>query len=794
VRIDTEEALKELAEKRAALVAAVPEYKSGLAWCRAHSDLCDKAVRLLFDEASRNYEGAPPVAVVATGGYGRRELAPFSDIDITVVPKDETSPILDPFIRELFQLLHGAFSTFFRLEVGYAYRLLGDMPAIDARTRTGLLDARLVVGSVDLHRTLMESLWDTFAAGDFLLDKVRERDEMRRKYNDTALVVEPNLKEGEGGLRSFQCANWIRLAIGERAVPGTPEYDSILQYRNLLHHISCKRNDSLTRAKQADLADLLGVDPYILSSNVAYCLLALSKEYELGLERLQESRFSLAHGVISIRGEARVLPEADAGDAAVGVAIATNLGLGVSDLPIATKDEVDGPAAMYAVSTGEDTLRNLDRCGLLEKLLPELTRCRTLMPRDSVHQYTVFEHTLRTIRNLDSIEAGTFLGTVMEGLNDPSLLYLGALLHDVGKFERGRPHSESGADMAREVCQRWGLGQRDTEHVVWLVREHLTMAHFIRVRDIEQPSTINEFAETVKDSERLGSLTLLTWADVNAVSHSVWSPAQDAFLRELYRRTAEVLEGEPVPELDTTQYRQKLKRQLSQEQIPDEEIAAFVQSLPAHYLTTAPPELVKLHLSYVRKATVGETTIDFSHRSELSATELTVCTADSPGLLSRLLGVLYALEISVSDIRAATTKTETPVALDVFTISLGSKPVPAATCRQISSAMKAIVSGERSVESLLLDKGKDPELRQRVFSYEFFEGEPGVLEFQAARGRGVAYRLSRLIASMGWRTVTARLSQWAGQSAAAFYILGSHDQPLTQEEVRRALDDSGKTN
>src|SRR5690349_3835555 len=121
---DVQSQLTALANDRLALLQTVPHAKSGLAWCRAHSDICDRVVRLIYDDTSKKHENAPPVAVIATGGYGRREMAPYSDIDVTVVPRDEASPDLDPFVRDLFQQLHAVFGTDFKLSVGYAYRLL----------------------------------------------------------------------------------------------------------------------------------------------------------------------------------------------------------------------------------------------------------------------------------------------------------------------------------------------------------------------------------------------------------------------------------------------------------------------------------------------------------------------------------------------------------------------------------------------------------------------------------------------------------------------------------------------
>ena len=727
MREDLTSTIERIAAERLRLIEELPCYSGGLDWCQAHSDLCDRALRAIFQAALVDEPDAPPLALIATGGYGRREMAPYSDIDVTLVPLDESSPAIDRLIHRLYQDIHSAFGTTFRLEVGWAFRLVADAPGLDARTRTGLLDARLVAGSPDALRALDDAFWESFPVGDFVVAKVEERAAMAAKHNATPLVVEPHLKEGAGGLRSFQAANWIGMAIGERPCKPIPEYDAVLRARNLLHFVSKRSNDQLSRQREAEIADLLCLEVHEWMEPLTRALIALDARYAQILERLQEARYQLSNGVQAVRGEARVLPGADPGEASVGIAIATRLGLRVPEISVPASDTVSGSSALQAISTGDATIRNLDRCGLLERLLPELTACRTLLPDDSIHVYTVFEHTVRVVQFLDKADSLEFLADVKASLSNDSLLYLAVLLHDAGKIDSSKPHSEVGARLAQQVCERWGLNARDTEQVVWLIREHLTMARFIRIRDIHNSATIAEFAAIVRDVERLNALTLLTWADVNAVAPGLWTGAQDAFLRELYARTHDVLQGEMGEPADTGTYRQRLIRQLSKSEVAEEEIAAFVGSLPAHYLTNATPEVAKLHLGYYRRAIEGRPTVEFNPMPELCATEVTVCAPDAAGLLSRMLGVLYALDLTIEGIRASTTRTQKPVALDVFSVSMNGKPVPPATCRQIASAMNAVLKGEQTVESLLIEKGKDPFMQQRVFSHTYIEGNPGVL-------------------------------------------------------------------
>ena len=764
----------------------------GLTWCIRHTEIADAVVQTLYEGVLAENPEVPPLALIATGGYGRNELSPYSDIDITVVPSDEASPALDQAIRVLFQDLHWAFCTVLKIDVGYAYRLIADAPSLDVKTRTGLMDMRFLQGSHELFRDLENALLESFEIGEFVLAKISEREEFFHKYHDTPLVVEPNLKDGAGGLRCFHCANWLREAIGERAQRPTSEYDRILKVRNLLHLNTGKHQDLLTRQRQHQIAEQLGVDVPTMMSEVVRSGLALHTHYRSTREKINESRFTLAKGVVAIHGEARLVGLADAGEAAVGIALATKLGLRVADLPVSPGKSVRGPAAVYALSSGEATLRNLDRCGLLAHLLPELDVCRTLVPMDPVHEYTVFEHTMQVVRNLDSLEQNTFLGDIKDSLTDPEPLYLAALLHDVAKAFPEEDHSILGAQMAGEVCRRWGISDKVREDVEWLILEHLTMARFIRVRDILNPNTVAEFVQIVGDINRLCLLTLLTWADVSAVAVGTWTPAQDTFLKELFSRSESLMQGDGTIAPDPAVYRQRLLRQLKSQQTDEEAVQTFVAGLPSYYLISTPLEVIRLHMGFTQKASEGTPTVELFHRPDISATEITVCALDRPGLLSKLLGVCYAFDLSLSGIRACTTTTAPPVALDVFTVSFSGRPVPTATMKHVTSAFLDVIEGRKPIDELLIQKGKDPSRTQHVFTHTFVEGSPGILEIRSPRGRGMPFRLSRLISAQGWNVTSARVGQWAGTATAAFYLLGSGGEPLTKDEVSSVLDQISK--
>ncbi|MCH8978631.1 MAG: hypothetical protein IH945_05235, partial [Armatimonadetes bacterium] len=284
----------ESVKRREALLAELRRQPCGLEWCDRHTAIADDVIRGLYARLLTEMDEVPAVAIVATGGYGRRELAPWSDIDLTLVPLDESHPGLDPAIKWLFRNIHDAFVEQLGLKVGYALRFAADAPGLDAKTHSGLLDSRVVVGSHEAYERLMLSFWDSLPVSEFIIAKIDERRSETGRTNDTPLAVQPDLKTGSGGLRSFQAANWIRAAIGERmARPGRP-YDTVTKFRNLLHLAAGRAFDQLTYAKRQELADMTGADPFALGSEVASALECLESEYSRSIDRLQEARFSLA--------------------------------------------------------------------------------------------------------------------------------------------------------------------------------------------------------------------------------------------------------------------------------------------------------------------------------------------------------------------------------------------------------------------------------------------------------------------------------------------------------------------
>lgn len=774
-------------EARSRLMGQLVNKPAGLSWCQKHSDLADAVVKLCAEAAMEAQTSVPKLALFATGSYGRRELAPYSDLDLCLVPGQEESEELEATVRSLFRRLQDGLRSKLGLHVSYSYRSLGEMGGLDAKSRTALMDARMVWGSDDLSDALHRSLWQDFPTAEFLIEKIREREAAMARTHDTPLVMAPDLKEGAGGLRSFHTAGWIRAALGEQAPRLASSYDFVLMIRSLLHAVCGKAHETLNWDRRQQLASGLQLDPHELSSELCEAMSALEGEYRRAVERIQSARFFLSRNVVALAGEARISGAATASEAALSLSLADKLGLTVTDITTAVQPEITGSEALHALAAGEPTLRALDRCGVLDTLLPELTACRHLSPRDPGHIYSVFEHTLRAVRMLNSTPPGSFLSELKSRVTDPGLLTLAILMHDVGKADLTRPHSESGAEMCKAVALRWRLYGAQATLLEWLVREHLTMSKFIRLRDVMNAETAHEFAEVVGTLDRLDYLTLLTWADAKAVAPEAWGPVQDTFLEELYKRTVAVLASEVATAPDSRAIRSRMKRQLSRADFPEAEVDAFVDSLPAHYVFSTDSDSVRRHLRLAKLAAGGEAQVEIFDYPELNVSDLTVCADDRQGILSEILACLYALDITLVTIRASTTKESRPMIVDLFTISFGGRCIPRAQGQALLSAIRSVLSGRQTADELLRAHGKDPDRVQQIFRWSYQEGRPGILEVQAQRGRGMAYRMSKLIAKQGWNILAARLGQWAGTGAASFYLEMPGGGEVQSSDVRSAL-------
>jgi len=815
--------------------------------------LVDAVLRRLFAlavERAGPADAEPSLAIIATGGYGRRELAPFSDVDVTFVPALEDDPYLNVLIKDMFQMVMDVFLYGADLKVGYAYRLLGDLGRLDHQTQTTLLDARLLCGD----RALFKEFRSQFRAGlltaDFLFQKWAERRAVLARHGgDQVYGVEPNIKEGAGGLRDIQNAEWmgeVRCHAGlsrlwpalvdagivspEEAARIKDARDFLLCARAALHIVSGEARESLTAEKQESVAALLGYEDASDAPAVEvfmrdyYTQTAAARRIARKvITRCLDSELPLGLGLVSTR---RVLSVADVAAAtrdpalplhvaelaqAYGLAVSEELeeeiGRYLQSRPAPADPPLAGRVLARLLTAGRNVADALDRLegqGALAWLIPEFGPLMALIPYDAAHDYTVGAHSLRVVRNLEDLKAE---GRSPEGrrlmgeVAKPETLYLAGLIHDIGKQWSSGPHAETGAEAAAHICERLGWDDERRDKVVFLTRHHLLMAETSRLRDLALSETTAEFVKQVPDMDALNMLYLLTQADTAAVGAGVWTDVQGRFLSELYARAEAMLaapvssdDGGPPPPYvpDLKRQRERIRKGLAQHDLPTDIVLEHTRNLPAQYLLNTPLEEMYLHIAMIgRLRETFAPSVDFKHAFGADHTEVTICAYDDPkpGLLAKITGVLYAHDVNLHTAQVFTREASVRIAIDTLWVDYRGKPLSAGKRAELQDSLRRVLLGEVGIGELLQSHRK-PLKEQTIYTATLDENASerfSLLEVSAPDETGVVYRLARAVSALGWNIHAARLSVWGSRARDAFYVTDPDGGKVPAADAARLL-------
>ncbi len=598
------------AESRAKFFAGA---LNGTELVAANAAMTDQLIAALFEfTAGTVYPRANPtagerMALVAVGGYGRAELAPYSDIDILFLLPYKKNAFTEQVIEYILYLLWDL-----GFKVGQAIRSVDECMRLgkrDITIRTAMLETRLVAGETELFETLRARFRKEIADGTgpaFVEAKLAERDERHKRTGDSRYVLEPNVKEGKGGLRDLHTLFWIAkyiygveeipamVALGVISEREARRFDKAKNYlctvRAYLHYLTGREEDRLTFDMQERVADLMGYTDHAGARAVErfmkhYFLYAkevgdLTRIFCAALEdqhkrrpRLRFPTFGLGQrtvdGFIIEKGRARAehddLFRDDPGALLRLFAVAhreqvdihpATLRLITRSLSLINDELRRDPVAnqqfldlLIHDRNPETMLRHMNEAGVLGRFVPDFGRVVAQMQHDMYHVYTVDEHTVRALGILHCIEAGELADVmpvaseVIQKLDSRRALYVAVLIHDVAKG-RGGDHSVIGADIALRLGPRLGLSEEETETVSWLVRHHLVMSNTAFRRDIDDPQTLTDFVEVVQSPERLRLLLCMTVCDIRAVGPNVWNGWKAALLRELYYAAEDVMSGQ----------------------------------------------------------------------------------------------------------------------------------------------------------------------------------------------------------------------------------------------------------
>jgi [protein-PII] uridylyltransferase len=826
---------------------------SGLEISRACSAGVETVVQHLHDSLAAwmgaRLRRAP--AVIALGGFGRRDLAPKSDVDLLFLWDKKPGPAGTSFAGYLVRMLWDA-----GLELGSSVRTAAELRKAlerDTDLKTAVLDGRWICGDESMKETLQSIKTDMREreSGELLAAKLDEARRRWKKFGWSYHLIEPNVKESPGGLRDHQMIRWVgmvlpwdgtleglyRLAIIDRQEINDIRraYDFLLRTRAELHFLMGSNWNVLTLDLQRAAAKGLG---YVDGGGL------------LAVERFMRDYYSMTRAVFTLlerfleettgEGNLRLI------DGSLYRRVGTK-GLGQLDLHLGRERMKDDPLFPFKeqLRTGkrfspqmERRLRNVFRparlpkgsiermrrsfiellempgrkapiirsmheLGALTHLFPPFEKLTCLKKYDLYHQYTADEHTLQAIANLEEFECceGGLLTRIYDEVAERTELLLATLLHDIGK-PSVRGHAQSGARMAESLLRAFPIPASSRSLVAFLVRNHLLLSHFSQRRDMEDRDTGLQFVKIVKNHRNLKLLYLLTCADLMATGPSVWTGWKENLLEDLYFKASRML-------ADTSQsgaFFAKMIEKRHEKMIDlcetDEERAAMevhLASLPDRYALVVTPARAKAHLAMVARIKSRGVIVEI--RRLQHSIELTMCTRDRPFRLSQLCGVITINDLNILGAFAFTRKDGIVIDLFHLTGVDGRLAVPSEMAKKLERDFAAVLAGE-------IDLGKAYAAHVERWKWRTPKGGrvPTVVEFEnelsrestiidlSARDRpGLLFRVTRVLSGEGLDIQSAQISTRGETAADSFYVKTSDGKKLGDAARMRTIRQRLKT-
>ncbi len=671
---------------------------------RARSDAADMLVRAAWAEHLSSAAGHG-LALLATGGFGRQQLFPSSDVDLLVLLENASAErIWKDSIRRFTQALWDS-----GLRIAAATRSLAECVRFDRDNlefTLSLLDARPVAGDMKLAQRLtgveMETLIERErrAATTGLGELTRER---HMRYGNTIFHLEPNVKECPGGLRDANVCGWFAQLAEENREEPSPEFQRAFAFmasvRCFLHYRQGRDVNALDwKAQDGAAAQGVGVDGEA-SRDPAYWMQLYFRYARTILRRLEQQVDALprtrpllrlpqflrkpptdAGDGLRVESGRLVLQTSASFDAAqdFDTVLRAFAAVAESGLPLEKASEERIEAALPWLSPqmeeGEllwqylcpilcgdsagKALRSMHAQGVLELLVPEFHGIDALVIRDAYHRYTVDEHTfvlIDTLHGLMGAQEGPLaewarrLAILLRDLQHPELLYLAALLHDTGKGRATGDHTVESARLAVEVLARLGRDSFESELVLQIIRNHLEMSAALR-RDIFDAETVRAFAAKVQTPDELRMLTLFTYADICAVHPDALTPWKAENLWRLYIATANYLDRNVDEERVDARVSSDLVRRITTasgvaSEIDSRQLLRYLEGFPQRYLQTRTPEQIRSHFQMTGELLADVVQIDLAWLVDRS--ELTVVTPDRRLLFARVAGVLASWGMNI---------------------------------------------------------------------------------------------------------------------------------------------------
>jgi len=841
----------------AALADRFHSGESATSLVKARAELVDGLLLRAWECAGLGNCGEE-LALVAVGGYGRGELHPGSDVDVLVlIAADDGAhdgadvgaagwkERVEGFLRFLWDL---------GLDLGHSVRTVDECVAEAARdvtTATNLMEARALTGSKHLVESLREATGtDRIWPGPkFFAAKWEEQQQRHARFHDTAYNLEPNIKEGPGGLRDIQMIGWVAQrhfgagTLHDLVTDGSPtesEYEALSagqeqlwRIRYGLHLAAGRREDRLLFELQRALAEMfgfqdkheenLGVEQFMQS--YYRTVMELERLNEMLLQLYQETlllpdeserpvpinaRFQSRRGFLEVTGP-EVFREQPSALMELFPLLQTNPELkGVRATTIRAVREhrhlineefradpavhehflnvLRQPAGVYA------QLQRMNRYGVLPRYIPAFGNVVGRMQYDLFHVYTVDQHSLFCVKNLrhysDPESAVDFpvCHIVFGQLRRPELLYLAGLFHDIAKG-RGGDHSELGALDAEQFCRQQGLDEKDAQLVAWLVRNHLIMSVTAQKQDISDPAVVEQFARKVADLERLEYLYLLTVADIRATSPRLWNAWKASLLRELFETTRTRLSGgmDQAPDLQAQAQRTREQAMKHLGPVDQDALKRLWASFPDEYFLKHDPDQLAWHADVVLRAQSPEPLVATRQNKRRGTTEVFVHAPDQDGLFATIAESLDRMRLDVVQARIFTSNQK--MAVDTFQVLHGDagEHDPDRITHTLKRDLLQPVGLPAPASRRLPRRMRHFALKTRVtFGKQTSEGQT-MLEIVASDRPGLLSQITATLVECGIRIHSAKIATFGNRVEDFFFVSDRHGHALTSQTRKDSL-------
>ncbi|MHB8882371.1 MAG: [protein-PII] uridylyltransferase [Thermodesulfovibrionales bacterium] len=796
--------------------------RNGLVLTGMYTAKIDRLLQGLFAETSRaaGKEKARKAArekglvLIATGGYGRLEMAPYSDVDIMLLAADPSeTALVEPLLYKLWDT---------GLDISHSFRTPEECleeAFRDIRTRTSLLESRYVAGDRQLFERFRTEVYPEIACRrqkDFVREKLREKGQRHLNSGSSVFLLEPHIKEGDGGLRDIHTAYWLSkvalktenyIAFFEGVGPAcrrrfTDAYEFLLRTRFCLHLASRSKNDVLSFEYQKAVAAMTGFRDskkfsasermlryYYLKSRTiknitSGIVAACSRPYvelrrDLEIRKINDS-FSVSGGSListaagGLSNDPGRIMEAFYHYARTGRRFSSSLRAEITrnlaGINRRTRNSAKAVQYFLEILRGgrvHETLHDMHETGVLGRFIPEFGGLRMLVVHEPYHLYTVDEHTLMAVRKLEDLRTTSYksleeLHSIINSVQRIDILFLALLLHDIGKAA-GRHHEEEGYKRLKNIMERFNLDTKSRLRIEFLVRNHILMSEIALKRETSDLEVISRFSDAVGDPDNLKALYLITYADISAVNPGFWSSWKAYLLRELYLHTLDHLNGVTRNRADY------VSGLLANVHGPDgQQLREFIDGMPDRYLLSTTKTKVLHDFRLVRTAQEGGSAVRIDSRSD-GLVELSISAPDSAGLFVRLVAAISSRGLNIVNGRIFTGRNG--MVIDKIAVSNWQEIWWEGLAQELTSGLQQVIAGQGT----LRPPGRGP--GTTVSPFDLFieidnEGsdEFSLIEVFSPDRLGLLYEISSVLLNNGIDISSARINTESGLAQDIFSV------------------------